>query len=310
MAAALAAARRRRALQRLAIVLGHVRHDVRSSEETAADWILVQSLAEALEVKAVVAEVRLGRQGGMEQAAREARYAALEKLAVDHRCQAVVTGHTATDQAETLLLNLVRGAGTRGLGAMRAERPLGHTRLLRPMLKITREETRAYCLRAELAFRDDPTNLEPRPRMVIRDQVLPRLDEIAPQAALRMADAAERLQTDDAFLEELAAREIGDSNDARDLALLAPALRRRALMQWCERHLGTRRRVSARHLEALEEMVVAKRGEVQLPSSSEGHRVAVVDAGGRLVLLRPNRSACRGRQSIGKAVRRGPGRPE
>lgn len=315
MAGALWASRKRRAFEGLRIVLGHVRHDVRSSEETQADWGTVQTLARALEVEAVVANVRLGPRGGLEQAAREARYAALETLAADTGCEAVVTGHTATDQAETLLLRLVRGAGARGLGAMRSDRPLGNLRLLRPMLGATREEARAYCHRSGLVFRDDPTNIEQRPRMTMRDQVLPVLDTVAPHAVLRMAAAAHRLQVDEDFLETEAARRLsgGDLDQARNLAQLPQALRRRALMQWCERSLGTRRRVSARHLEALEQLVVAERGEVQLPSTSAGHQVAVVDTTGRLVLLhreRANRSAVEGRQSIREAARRGSGQPE
>lgn len=283
-AGALWASRKRRAFQGLRIVLGHVRHDIRSREETEADWEAVQALAQKLGVVAVVESVRLGVRGGLEQAAREVRYAALQALAIDNGCAAVVTGHTATDQAETVLLRLARGAGTRGLGAMRAERPLGRVRLLRPMLGVTRDEARSYCHRAGLSFRDDPSNVEQRPRMAIRDQVLPVLDAMAPRAELRMAAAARRLQVDEDFLESEAARLIDGSEQAEELAKLPQALRRRALMQWCERRLGSRRRVSARHLEALEQMVVAKRGEVQLPSGMEGHRVAVVDVRGRLVL--------------------------
>lgn len=292
-ASALCTSRKRRGLAELRVVLGHVRHDVRSSEDTEADWAAVQTLAKALGVEAVVAKVSLGTHGGLEQAAREVRYAALETLAVENGCTGVVTGHTATDQSETLLMRLVRGAGARGLGAMRADRPLGQVRLLRPMLEVTREEARAYCHRAGVVFRDDPTNCEQRPRMAMRDQVLPVLDVIAPGAVLRMAGAARRLQVDEDFLETEAARLMSGSEQAVDLAGLPQALRRRALMQWCERHLGSRRRVSARHLEALEQMVVAKRGEVQLPSTAAGHQVAVVDANGRLVLVhpvQPNRS--------------------
>src|SRR5690606_3341512 len=113
-------------------------------------------------------------------------------------CRAVLTAHTATDQAETVLMRLVRGAGGRGLGGMAPERPLGGVRLLRPLLGVTRTDTRRWCRHQGLPFRDDPTNLEPRPRVRVRTEVLPVLESLAPGAVLRIAAAALRLQADEA----------------------------------------------------------------------------------------------------------------
>lgn len=287
LVAALAQVQKRQEFRRLRVVVGHVRHDLRPAADTAADWALVRSHAAALGFEAAVAQVTVGAAGGVEQAAREARYQALETMALAHGCQAVLTAHTATDQAETVLMNLVRGAGARGLGGMAPERPLGQVRLLRPLLGVTRSETRVFCERRKLAFRDDPTNLEPRPRVRVRTEVLPVLESLAPGAVRRMAAAALRLQEDEALLTSLAAS-AGD--DAPALAALPRPLRRRALAAWCERTLGTRRRLTADHLEALERLVVDRRGEVSLPASRSTQRVAILDDGGRLKLVEAPRS--------------------
>lgn len=287
---ALSAARKRRAFRRLKVVVGHVRHDLRAEAETAADWAQVRSLAASFGFEAAVARVSVGPEGGLEQAAREARYQALEGLALAHGCHAVLTAHTATDQAETVLLRLARGAGARGLGGMAADRPLGQVRLLRPLLGLTRDQTRAYCEARRLPFRDDPTNLDPRPRVRVRTEVLPVLESLAPGAVLRIAAAAQRLQDDEALLSAQAVQ-AGDTIEA--LAALPRPVRRRALAGWCERALGTRRRVTADHLEALERLVLDRRGQVALPADRSTQRVAIIGADQRLRVVempRANRS--------------------
>lgn len=277
---ALAKARSRRALRSIGLVVGHVDHQLRP--DSGVDARLVLAHAERLSLPFELAVVAVSAAGvGLEQAAREARYEALERMATGAGCGAVVTAHTATDQAETVLWRLARGAGTHGLAAMASRRPLGRIALLRPLLGIRREEARAYCDRMGLRFHDDPTNVDDRPRARLRAEVLPVLERLAPGATDRIAAAALRLREDDAFLEGL----VRATSDVAALRSLDVPLRRRALLRWVEEACGTRRRVAASHLSALDRLVVSGRGEVDMPAL-KGERFVVVLRDGHLTLER------------------------
>jgi tRNA(Ile)-lysidine synthase len=278
---ALWSGRKRRDLSTVALCVGHFDHRLRP--DSAMDRELVARLAveRGLPFVSRVANDAPGGGGGLEERAREARYQALVEMAGELGCEAIVTAHTATDQAETLLWRLTRGAGARGLGAMRARRRIEGLWLLRPLLDLTREETRAYCTRRSLPFHDDPTNLNERPRARLRAEVLPILERLAPGAVRRLAAASTRLREDDDLLEGLAAE--AAPGDIHTLSALPTALRRRALVQWAARETGSRRRLTAAHIEALEALVCSGIGEVDLPSTQAQRRcVRVVD--GHLVM--------------------------
>jgi tRNA(Ile)-lysidine synthase len=118
-----------------------------------------------------VAAVEVGSQGGPEGAARSARYAALDGYEAD----AVLLGHTRDDQAETVLLGLARGSGTRSVAGMR---PVSG-RYRRPLLAIPRSVTRQYCDARGLPVWDDPHNADPTfKRVRVRSELLPLLDDV------------------------------------------------------------------------------------------------------------------------------------
>lgn len=264
-----------------ALVAAHVDHRLRA--DSALDVAAAETFARRLGVPFVSRAVEIdATRGGLEAAAREARYAALEAMAVEAGCGAVATGHTATDQAETLLLRLLRGAGTRGLGGMAADRALGPLRLLRPLLGLPREQTRAFCERAGVVFRDDPTNVDDRPRARLRHEVLPVLERLGPDSVGRIAAAAGRLQADEALLAALAAEAAAQAGDelARLAALPGP-LRRRVLAAWAGRVSGAPERLASSHLAGLERLVATGEGAVELPTAGSG-RVVASKAGGRL----------------------------
>jgi tRNA(Ile)-lysidine synthase len=273
---ALSEARARRALAQLRLVVGHIDHRLR--QDSGRDTELVAAHAARLGLTFAAASLDLSGRANLEERAREERYAALVRLATLHRCAAVATAHTATDQAETLLWRLVRGAGARGLAAMAPERPLGPIRLLRPLLAVTREETRRFCQQRALAFHDDPTNQDGRPRARLRAEVLPVLERLVPGAVRHLAATADRLRSDDALLESLVDAP-GDRPDVERLRALPPPLRTRALARWAASVTGSRRRLSARHLEALDRLVATERGEVELPATTENACMAVVRTG-------------------------------
>lgn len=135
-----------------------VDHGLRA--EAAAEAALVASTCARLNVPHATLAVAVAPGASIQAAAREARYAALADWASDRRLVAVATAHHADDQAETLLMRLDRGAGLSGLAAIRACRPLGGVRLVRPLLAWRREELKAIA--AAVATVDDPSNHDPR----------------------------------------------------------------------------------------------------------------------------------------------------
>lgn len=275
---------RRRALAPVALVVGHVDHRLRA--DSAVDARLVARHADRLGLAYAEAALALGDRRNLEERAREARYAALQALAAAHGCEAIATAHTATDQAETLLWRLARGAGGRGLGGMAPRRRLGGLLLVRPMLALTREDARAFCGRAGLAFVDDPTNVDERPRARLRAEVLPVLERLVPGAVRHLAAATARLREDESVLAGLA-EPPARAADLAVLAALPPAVRRRALAAWVEHATGSRRRLTSRHLEALEQLVLSRRGEVELPASAMTRCVAVLSGSHLSLDVRP-----------------------
>lgn len=289
-------ARGRKALRAIRCVVGHVDHRLRPDSQ--ADAQLARAHAERLGLEFAVREVELTGPGNLEEHAREARYRALVAMARASGCGAIVTAHTADDQAETLLWRLVRGAGAKGLGGMPRRRDLGGITLLRPMLETTRREAREFCARRSLEFRDDPTNENERPRARIRAEILPVLERLVPGASRQLAAAAERLQADDRLLQFLSGP-VEPAPAVARLAALAPALRTRALAAWVELRNGSRRRLSHRHLAALERLVVSGEGEVELPSDAVTRCVAVVAEGRLQMVERPHGTLVREKSSPG-----------
>jgi tRNA(Ile)-lysidine synthetase-like protein len=173
---------------RLAVVT--VDHGMRPG--SAADAAFVADHAKALGLPALVRTLIPGdlarhRPAGPEGAARAARYEALWPAADELGCPWLATGHTLDDQAETVLLQLLRGAGPDGLAAMAVRAG----RLLRPLLGVRRAETRACCAAAGLAWREDPTNAGDGPlRNRVRHHLLPLLEELRPGATQTLARTA------------------------------------------------------------------------------------------------------------------------
>jgi tRNA(Ile)-lysidine synthase len=137
------------------------------------------SLDVPCEVVRVQVENRRGE--GLEAAARRARYAAFAQALREGEC--LLLAHHRDDQAETVLLKLLRGAGPEGLGGMRAQRPFGRGRLWRPLLPLPRGQLREYAETHGLACIDDPSNADTRlSRNFLRHEILPRLAAHWPQA--------------------------------------------------------------------------------------------------------------------------------
>ena len=193
----------------------HVDHGLRPGSDREADR--VAALAEQLGARFVSLRADIAQGPNLEARARNARRALLPP--------GVLTGHTADDQAETILMNLMRGSATDGLAGMRAD----HTK---PLLNLRRRDTEAVCGALGIEVVVDPSNTDPRfQRNRVRHELIPLMNDIAQRdVAAIIAREAQYFAADDGYLHELAAAL--DVTDARALAAAPLPLSRRAIRRW------------------------------------------------------------------------------
>ncbi len=240
------------------LVAAHLDHGLRRA--SADDAAFCAALCEGLDVplRSGAADVR-GRAaregGGLEAAARRERYLFLRRVAREEQAAAIAVAHTRDDQAETLLLRLLRGAGTTGLSAMRARRG----RLLRPLLAVSREEVVAHLRARSLEWREDPSNADPvHLRNRVRHELLPYLESrfnpraraVIARAASLLADEAAHLRREaEALLAASARHEEGTLVVRREALARAPLPVARAAVREALRRSGGLHRVGAVHVE-------------------------------------------------------------
>jgi tRNA(Ile)-lysidine synthase len=218
-----------------------------------ATWARAQGAA------AVVRRVEVARRGSLEAAARVARYAALDALADELGLACVLVGHTARDQAETVLLRLLRGTGPAGLAAIPAVRG----RFVRPLLALERGAIDTYVRAHGLPVWDDPMNRDRKlARVRVREEILPALQRENPQlpaALVRLArSASEWLEVIDALARPFARFPI----DCEVLAAQAPAIRKRAISVALD---AAELDYDAAHLERVDRLVMDRdRGQVSI----------------------------------------------
>ena len=234
---------------------------------------------EIIEIRKILVEIT----DGVEASARRARYAALNEVAKSHNAVAIFLGHTKDDQAETVLLGLARGSGTRSLSGM-AQRIDNYRR---PLLSITRVQTEAACEEAGIKFWRDPHNQSMEfTRVGVRENVLPMMEkEIGPGVTDALTRSA-RLLRDDADALDRWADEVFDeldpiSLDIATLETLPRAIRSRVLRKAIYLAGAPSGSLSADHIEPVESLVTAWKGQgaISLPGG-----VTVARISGRLSL--------------------------
>ncbi len=183
----------------------HVHHGMRGARADQ-DAACVLGLCETLGVECLISHRDVpaeGAESGLnpEQAGRLARYEEYERVAHERGFDAIATGHTGTDRVETLLMNLFRGAGLRGLSSI----PPKRERIIRPLILATREETAEYCRRHELPICTDASNLDPdyARRNLIRLTLMPVIEEQFPGAEQAMMRACEAVEEELEWTEPL-----------------------------------------------------------------------------------------------------------
>ncbi|HKV36529.1 MAG TPA: tRNA lysidine(34) synthetase TilS [Pyrinomonadaceae bacterium] len=277
------------------ICVAHLDHKLRPTSGKDARW--VSALAAKLGYECVigrskVAEIARANNDNVEQAARQARYAFLERTAKRKSAKYVLTAHTMDDQAETVLMRLMRGSAGAGLGGMEAMRPIanGSIQLVRPLLWARRHDTESYCRFRKAEYLVDETNSDPAlSRVRVRQQLLPLMQSFNNRIVEALSRTAAQLREDRAVLfngaDELLQRASASGGDEEgetkapplNVKLLAnepPALRRRALRQWLSEARGSARRLEMVHLLAVEKLLEGNAGgrTVELPGGGRVKR--------------------------------------
>jgi len=327
----------------LRLHVAHIHHGLRGrSADRDAALVSTEAARYALPVSVERLTAATRTRGTSVQAwARAARYAGLEVIRREVRAAWILTAHNRNDQAETVLLNLLRGAGPRGLAGI----PTVRERILRPLLTVSRAEIEGYAAARGVRFREDPSNRSVAYRRNrIRRQLLPMLTrEYNPRIAEALAAlAAEAREDDDALTSQAAAlgatavrarsRAVGVS--VRALSAAPPAVARRLFQEAFRRATGGEHGLTRRHLAALA-LLAARGGDVLLPgglrawvsatyvwigpgaratphrhspdarASGRGARPAVGLQTGRWVAWEPGRCSVRVRRATGGDLRLG-----
>lgn len=248
----------------------HVNYGLRASAD--ADEQTARNLCAALRVDLHVERVRRDQlgPGNLQAAARAARYLAAERLRVRFGVSWIATGHTRSDVAETVVYRLAKSPGSRALLGMSPR----SGRVIRPLLALSREDTRTLATEAGLPWADDETNQDPAfARNRIRAEILPALAKLSPETERNIAETRAELSEEAALLERVAFEALERAGtgpaetrlDARVLRAWEPALQRLTLRSLAERAAG--RQVPLGRARAAEIARVAfgpEGGEVQL----------------------------------------------
>jgi len=270
---------------KFAIRLHAVTIDHQLQSASGIQSLEVVAQMKSLGIETTIEKVSVEITEGLEASARKARYAALDSIGLKLNAAAIFLGHTRDDQAESVLLGLARGSGTRSLSGMAKRNGI----YFRPLLSITREQTVSACQESGLNPWSDPHNADLHfARVRVRLQAMPILEEtIGPGISEALARTAELVRQDADALDAWAEQEIGqiDLNDLSCdyLAVLPRAIRSRIIRAAIYAAGAPSGSISADHVSSIEALVTAWSGQgaAHLPGGVKVERFS-----GRLSLLR------------------------
>ncbi|MFQ5667828.1 MAG: tRNA lysidine(34) synthetase TilS [Candidatus Binatia bacterium] len=257
----------------IALRAAHLNHQLRG-EESARDQRCAEAVAQRLGVPCIVGETAaLSGRANLEARARAQRYAFLAQTGAEHRCNKIATGHTMDDQAETVLMRLLRGTGCDGLAGIR---PVRDAWIVRPLIECSRRQVRAFLEASALPSCEDSTNGDRRfLRNRLRHDVLPLLRSINPRVTRSLASVAEMVAAESDLLDTyaqavLAALPSSDGTLPVPALLALPAgLRARVVRAWLRQQRGDLQQMAAAPVRAVIELAQGGRpnGRVRLPAA-------------------------------------------
>ncbi|HRH44718.1 MAG TPA: tRNA lysidine(34) synthetase TilS [Pyrinomonadaceae bacterium] len=266
---------------KLNFVIAHFNHDLRGIE-SQKDAEFVKGLAEKLEFVSEIQNSKFKIQnlsGNLEENARNGRYEFLAEVAEKYNAYAILTAHTQNDQAETFLLNLIRGSGLDGLSGMKTKRVENRKRkienellLVRPLLNwATREDTENFCNVNGVEFRQDEMNDDLKfSRVRVRKEIIPLLKKINPKIIETLSNTANLLREDSEELQKIVFI-LTKNPSQNDLKTLSKSMRLRTLRSWLKHQRGNLRQIDLKHLEAIERLIFSSKSgrEIELPSGEK-----------------------------------------
>lgn len=253
-----------------------VDHQLQDNSSVQAEKVKEQ--LRSMDLDCIIKKVNVENENGLEASARKARYEALLETVKEKNAVAVFLGHTRDDQAETVLLGLARGSGTRSLSGMAHHNGL----YVRPLLEITREQNEQYCDEMKLQYWNDPHNENPEfSRVRVRNEALPVLEKsIGPGIAEALARSSHLLRDDADALDHWANREeihLDLSNlDCAHLETLPRAIRTRVIRSAIYAAGAPAGMVSWEHVSAVEALITAWSGQgaLNLPGGVKVERIS------------------------------------
>jgi len=260
----------------IAVIGVTVDHQLQEQSGTQAEKVKEQLKNFGLDC--IIRKVNVDLKNGLEASARKARYEALHEVANEQRAVAVFLGHTRDDQAETVLLGLARGSGTRSLSGMAHHNGL----YVRPLLEITRVQNENYCEEMKLQYWNDPHNDNPDfSRVRVRNEALPVLEKsIGPGIAEALARSAHLLRDDADALDHWAKREEIHLDlldlDCVHLESLPRAIRTRVIRAAIYAAGAPAGMVTLEHVSAVEALISAWSGQgaLNLPGGVKVERIS------------------------------------
>lgn len=246
---------------RLKLEVAHLDHMLR--KDSAGDMAFVESLAQRLKLPVITAQINLkalAKQGSLEEIARNARLGFLFRVARQVGADKIALGHNLDDQAETVLMRILRGAGLYGLSGILPKRSISGYQVIRPLLEVRRSQIEAFLKKRGIKPRRDISNDQDLYfRNKIRNRLLPFLEEgYNKNIKKTLANMAETAGQDYAFLNQLAAKKMkpsGGKIDLKEFSRLHPALQRLILRLMIKRLKGDTRAINLQHIREIEDLV-------------------------------------------------------
>ena len=240
----------------------HIDHQLQSDSASWSTFCVAEASRLGIECRVLQVDVDCDSGKGIEAAARVARYRALQEgLRLNDW---LLSAHHRDDQAETVLLNLMRGSGPAGIAGIASIRPLSPGWVARPLLDVTREQLEAYGEEQGINWVDDPSNLDRDiDRNYLRHEVMPRLRERWPDAARSLARSARHSSAATDVLEELAQQDLQALNTPASVIPIAgllnlSAARQRNVLRHALRRLGLPTPSTVQLTRVFEELVPAR----------------------------------------------------
>lgn len=262
--------------------IAHFNHKIRD-EESEKDANFVKGFAEKINFKLILGtpnENEIDKSKNIEQSARNARYKFLHKVANETKSKIILTAHTINDQAETFLLNLIRGSGIEGLSSMKSVRKLndqGEVKLVRPLLSwAKRSDTENFVIKNKINFRQDSMNDDLNfKRVQIRKDLISQLKKYNPNIIETLANTSNNLRKDNELIDELLTKDkefqklsTATTLPIKELQSLSSPKLYKLLRKWLAQKRGDLRNLEQKHFSAINNLIHSRKSGkiVELPN--------------------------------------------